>query len=287
VEKQDKKRKPGVETTKFWHDRALGDLELLCATYVTHTFAPHTHEGYAIGVIEKGAETFLYRRATHVAGAGKLVVIQPGEMHTGQAVTAAGWSYRMLYPDAVQLQRAATQLAGAPRDYPFFAEAVVTDPQLAHHFVQLHTRLEAGVSVLERESYWLAFLTQLIVRHADPQRSFVTLQPKAERALLQRALAYLEAHYAANVSLDELAAQVHLSPYHLLRLFKATFGLPPHAYLTQLRVQRAKQLLNAGLPITEVALTVGFTDQSHLTRHFKRMIGVPPGQYAQTSSRRA
>ncbi|MEZ4730844.1 MAG: AraC family transcriptional regulator [Caldilineaceae bacterium] len=271
--------KHSAETTKFWHDQALGNLELLRATYVTHTFAPHVHEGYAIGVIEGGAETFTYRGATHVAGAGSLVVIQPGEVHTGQAVTAAGWRYRMLYPDAAHLQQAASQLAGAPRDFPFFAAAVIADPPLAQQFVRLHTQLEAGVSVLQRESYWLAFLTQLIARHADDQRAFATIQPKADRVLLQQVVDYLAANSAASITLPALAAQVHLSPYHLLRLFKATFGLPPHAYLTQLRVQQAKRLLLTGLPIADVALQVGFVDQSHLTRHFKRIVGVPPGQF--------
>lgn len=271
--------KPRGETAKFWHDPALGDLEILRATYITHTFVPHVHEGYAIGVIERGAETFAYRHATHVADAGTLVVIHPGEVHTGAALTPVGWSYRMLYPDAEQLQQAASQLTGVVSDYPFFRTAVIKDPQLVQQFVHLHTHLEADATVLERESYWLAFLTQLIARHGDGCRSTPTQVPKANRELLQQALAYLETNYAANVTLDELAAQTHLSPYHLLRLFKATYGLPPHAYLTQLRVQRAKRLLLAGQPIAAVALAVGFTDQSHLTRHFKRIVGVPPGQY--------
>jgi AraC-like DNA-binding protein len=269
-----------VETAKFWHDRALGDLEILRATYITHAFTPHVHEGYAIGVIEGGAETFAYRQATHVAGAGSLVVINPGEVHTGQALTNAGWSYRMLYPEAAQLQRAASQLAGVPRDYPFFNAAVIQERQLVQQFVHLHTHLEAGATVLERESYWLAFLAQLIARHGDANRALAIFQPRANRGLLQQVIDYLETNYAANVTLDELAAQVHLSAYHLLRLFKAAYGLPPHAYLTQLRVQRAKRLLRAGRPIAAVALDVGFTDQSHLTRHFKRIVGVPPGQYA-------
>lgn len=271
--------KPRGETAKFWHDRALGDLEILRATYITHVFIPHVHEGYAIGVIEHGAETFAYRHATHIADAGSLVVINPGEVHTGAALTPVGWSYRMLYPEAGQLQRAANQLTGVASDYPFFRAPVIKDPQLVQQFVHLHTHLEAGVTVLERESYWLAFLTQLIARHGDARHSLSTRQPKADYGLLQQALDYLETKYAANVTLDDLAAQTHLSPYHLLRLFKATYGLPPHAYLTQLRVQRAKRLLLAGQPIATVALDVGFVDQSHLTRHFKRIVGVPPGQY--------
>lgn len=68
------------EHIKFWHDATLNNLELLHATYVTHTFAPHTHEGYVIGVIEQGAEQFAYRRSQHVAPAGSIVFINPGEM---------------------------------------------------------------------------------------------------------------------------------------------------------------------------------------------------------------
>jgi hypothetical protein len=74
---------PAQEHTHFWRDPALNNLELLRATYITHAFAPHTHEGYAIGVIENGAEQFKYRRTTHVAPRGSVVHINPGEMHTG------------------------------------------------------------------------------------------------------------------------------------------------------------------------------------------------------------
>src|SRR5689334_20263610 len=118
------------EHIKFWHDDTLDHLELLHATYVTHTFAPHTHEGYAIGVIEQGAEQFAYRRSQHVAPAGSIVFINPGEMHTGSSATDHGWTYRMLYPSVELLQRAASDLTGRQRDIPFFAEPVVRDPEM-------------------------------------------------------------------------------------------------------------------------------------------------------------
>ncbi|MGE5598408.1 MAG: AraC family ligand binding domain-containing protein, partial [Bacteroidota bacterium] len=94
------------ERAKFWRDTTLGGLELLRASYITHAFAPHTHEGFAIGVIEAGAEGFSYRRSYHVAPAGTMVVINPGERHTGEAAARTGWTYRMLYPEARLLQRA-------------------------------------------------------------------------------------------------------------------------------------------------------------------------------------
>lgn len=275
--------KPTIETpkeeTKYWHDSALDNLELLRATFIDHVFAPHVHEGYAIGAIVAGAESFAYRGTLHVAGAGNVVVINPAEVHTGQRFAEAGWSYRMLYPHAEQLRRAAAQLTGSVADYPFFPQAVINDPPLARQLCTLHEQLETDVDALTRESLWLTFLTALILRHADHQHALVSPLPHSEQRTIRWTLDYMHANYASSIALDDLSAIAYLSPYHLLRLFKAEVGLPPHAYLTQLRVHRAKPLLAAGLPIAAVAQQVGFTDQSHLSRHFKRIVGVPPGQY--------
>src|SRR5205085_7810988 len=101
----------------------------------------------------------------------------------------------------------------------------------------------------------------------------------ADRQAVNRAREYLAEHYAENVSLNRLAAIAGLSPFHFSRLFSEQFGLPPHAFQTQLRVLWAKALLLQGWPIPHVASQTGFADQSHLTRHFKRLVGVPPGQY--------
>ena len=102
---------------------------------------------------------------------------------------------------------------------------------------------------------------------------------------MQQVRVYLEDHYAENVSLEELANFVNVSPFHLLRVFRDVVGLPPHNYLTQVRVRRARQLLQASLRPAEVALAVGFNDQSHLTRHFKALVGVTPARYAQGRGR--
>lgn len=278
-------RRPAEEIATFWRDPALHNLELLHAHYVTHSFAPHSHEGFAIGVIERGAERFAYRRANHIAPAGSIVVINPGEMHTGSALLPDGWSYRMLYPEAHMLQAVASEMSGRPRDIPFFAEAVIEDPTLADAILQTHTLLETPSTPLERESRLLPVLARLIERHADAQ----PLRPQWQRmqpvSAVWRVRDYLAEHYSEAVTLDELASLAGLSPFHLLRAFSAAVGMPPHAYLTQVRVQRSKALLTAGLPIAEVAALTGFVDQSHLSRHFKRIVGVAPGQYVRGSLR--
>jgi AraC-like DNA-binding protein len=265
------------EHIKFWHDATLSNLELLHATYVTHTFAPHTHEGYVIGVIEQGAEQFAYRRRQHVAPVGSIVFINPGEMHTGSSAAEHGWTYRTLYPSIELLQRAASDLTGRSRDIPFFAEAVVRDPEMMREISLTHCALEEQASALERESRLLWTLSRLILRYADdhPRPRLFT----KEHMGIQRVRSYLEENYSENLSLNQLAAIAQLSPFHLLRSFRDQVGLPPHAYQIQTRIIHAKSMLAMGLPCVDTAIAVGFADQSHFTKHFKRIVGVPPGLY--------
>lgn len=266
------------ESATFWHEPALSNLELLRATYITHAFAPHFHEGFAIGVIEVGAETFTYRRNTHIAAAGNIVVMNPAEIHTGQALTPNGWSYRMVYPAVSLLQRAASEVVGRQCDVPFFAQPVLDDPATARLLRRLHLALEAPTtSLLERESRLVWTFAHLVARHADSPVTVGAVKPEPD--YVDKVRQYLHAHYADHFSLEDLARIVHVSPFHLLRVFRNAVGMPPHLYLTHVRVQRAKALLAAAMPIAEVALQTGFVDQSHLSRHFKRIVGIAPGHY--------
>jgi AraC-like DNA-binding protein len=270
------------ENAVYWLDPTLGNLELLRASYVTHAFAPHTHDGYAIGVIEAGAETFTYRRELRVAPAGTIVAINPGELHTGEALNELGWRYRMMYPDVALVQHAAEEMSGRRVGVPFFVEPVIRDPHIAQLLIRLHTALEAHESQLERESRLIWALAQLVMRHANTHIAMsgnAAQKSHHECDIVSRVRQHLAEHMSRNVTLAELTNVANMSAFHLLRTFRDATGLPPHAYHTQLRIAQAKQFLRQGAPIAHVATEVGFTDQSHLNRHFKRVVGVTPGQY--------
>ncbi|NEP84155.1 MAG: AraC family transcriptional regulator [Okeania sp. SIO3B3] len=266
------------EQAKFWHDNTLGQLELLRATYITHTFAHHTHESYVIAVIQQGGESFRYRHNRYDAWAGHIVVLNPGEVHTGEAIDEHGWTYRVLYPEVDILRQAAWQATECDRHPPFFSQVLINDPLLRQRLLYLHQVLEnPDSSPLERESWLMWAMVTLVTRYADGP---CILRPaQAERTAIVQARAYLNDHMCDNISLDDLAAHVNLSPYHLLRIFKQDVGLPPHAYLLQRRIDCARQLLRAGFSIADVAAHTGFVDQSHFTRRFKKVIGVTPAQY--------
>lgn len=269
---------PPQEQAKFWRDPILKGLEMLRATFVTYSFSRHVHEGFGIAIVENGSMAFEYQGFTHVAPAGSVVVMHPDEVHTGYAASETGWTYRTLLPVADLVQQAASDLSGRTAAIPYFPEPVIYDGQLNQALVHLHRLLETSPSALERESHFLWSMAQLVHHYAcdRPQPCSIGREPRA----IATARDYLSAHYQNNVSLDDLATRVGLNPLRLLRVFRRQVGLPPHAYQVQVRVQQAKKLLADGLPIAQVAFDTGFTDQSHLNRHFKRMVGVTPGQYA-------
>lgn len=267
----------GKEKVTFWRDAALANMEVLKATYVHHAFSRHSHEGYAIGVIESGVEAFDYLGRQYQAPAGALVIVHPGEVHTGQAGVAEGWQYRMTYPPVSLMQQAIAELGRSPSEVPFFPDPVIGDRALVHQFRQLHDSLEHEASPLERESRLLWFLSGLIHRYGELRSPLPPLHSHPAAAAQTRA--YLQHHYRDAVRLEDLATAVNLSPLKLLRLCNKVWGMPPHRYLIQVRVERAKALIAEGMALSAVAMETGFADQSHLNRHFKRWVGVTPGQY--------
>jgi AraC-like DNA-binding protein len=248
------------------------------AAYVTQTFPRHSHEGFAVGVIEDGALGFTYRGENVVAPAGAINLANPDEPHTGYAAVEAGWTYRMFYLEAEWLQQAASQMADRAQAMPFFQAGVLYDCQLAAEIRSLHASLEdGGLTEIEQESRFLSLLSRLVGRHADAPPS--VRGPAPERHAVRRVRDHIQTHFSEAISLADLAALARLSPYHLLRVFHMEVGMPPHAYLTQVRIRKARELLGCGWSIAAVAQETGFVDQSHLSRAFKRLTGVTPGQY--------
>jgi AraC-like DNA-binding protein len=249
-------------------------FEILKGTYTRHRFAPHLHDTFALGAIEAGASKIRYRDRTVTQRAGDVVVIPAREVHTGESDGPQGWSYRMLYlPDELLL-------GFTTADDLTFDGPSIPDPELARRIIELHALLDAGANLLRGQTALVDVLQMLCSRHAAG-----SVGRKADgrsSATLGLVRDYLETHFAKSISLMELSTLSGVSPFHLSRRFRARYGLPPYMYLELVRVNRAREMLRRGDPISRVAFDTGFSDQSHLTRRFKRVVGVPPGQYAKT-----
>ena len=249
-------------------------FEILRGTYTRHRFAPHLHETFALGAIEAGASKIRFRDRTVTQRAGDVVVIPAREVHTGESDGPQGWSYRMIYLPESLLAACTTS------DDLAFTSPSIADRELARRVVELHALLDAGTDRLRGQTALVDVLQLLCTRHAtgDVDRS-AGERPPATLGLVRD---YLETNFAKAISLMELSTLSGVSPFHLSRRFRARYGLPPYMYLELVRVNRAREMLRRGEPISRVAFDTGFSDQSHLTRRFKRVVGVPPGQYAKT-----
>lgn len=269
---------PTEKNTKFWKIPGNSDLELMRAVRQTQKFPRHIHEGFGVGVIEQGALGFHYRGENVVASTGLINVVNPDEPHTGQSMTEEGWSYRMFYFDAEFLREISSSMQERPGDVPFFQAGVIQDRTLAGELYQLHQSLEQELlSDSEQQSRLLLTFGHLIHRHADGKHKRPDIGD--ESIPMSRVRDYIEACYHENIDIKQLALIANLSEYHFIRVFQHYFGLTPHAWLTQIRLRRAKQLLLQGIPLIDIAYRTGFSDQSHLTRQFKRNLGITPGQY--------
>ncbi|TBT20771.1 AraC family transcriptional regulator [Vibrio parahaemolyticus] len=269
------------EIATFKIAQELGGLELLDAKYEKQNFSRHSHEGYTIGVIEKGAQQFFRTGGNHIAPQNSIILVNADEVHNGHSATEGGWEYKAMYPVPEQFQTLGQELGSPNIALPYFPQPVVYDPELASQLRLVFETLEKSDNRLLRETLVYGTLIKLASKHST-HRAPLKESTKAQRQL-QLVKEFLEDFPQTDVSLEELAKLAGLSPFHLLREFQKQFGFPPHAYQIQQRLRMAKKLLKQGRRISDVAQECGFHDQSHLHRHFKKAMGVTPGQYLRFS----
>ncbi len=272
-----------ADGARMWRAADLGGVELFRATLSEFAFRPHAHEEFFIALTERGIATPTYRGDTHVIGPGDLIVLNPEEAHAGGPPAEVSWTYRALYPCPDLMRKIMAEFPGDRPTMPEFGRDVVRDREVAARLRRFHRLSESPESsMLERQAHLAEALVLLVGRHAAPPQA--PRPPGRERRAVRLSREYLAEHADENVTLEALARFAGLSAFHLCRVFREAVGMTPHAYQTQVRVRRAKSLLRTGLPITLVAAEAGFYDQAHLTRHFKRIVGLTPGRYVKDAT---
>jgi len=257
---------------------------VLRATYHAHTFTPHTHDTWAIGVFERGGATVRSENVTRSAGVSDVLVIRPGAVHSAWSPGGREWRYRAFYPSP-ELLASLVEEAGTSSATEVFGRHVIEDSRLAHRVKAALAAVEDQDTPLAMEELLVAALQQLWT-HAG-SRGTPERPRRPSPAALSRAKEYIDAHRARPIALADIARVAGLSRYRLIRAFADRYGLTPYAYYMQRRIAEAQHLLDAGMGPAQAAASCGFADQSHLTRHFKRMVGVTPGAYASGRSRHA
>lgn len=262
----------------FWRDPRMPHVELRKVDDGRNVcYAPHSHTQWSLGAITAGESTFRYRDDEYRLRAGSLVLMNPDWVHACNPIDDRPWAYLMLYVDADWLThlRHAAGLLEAPRwqDIP---TAVIAEPAWYQGYCRMAAcLLDPQRDLLDKQSEVVEYLSALM-HHLAGQPTHPRPMPPAT---LRELAAYLDEHAVEEVSLDALCQRTGYSPGHLIRAFKQHFGLTPHAYLINRRIQLGQRELKDGTPIAEVALNAGFSDQPHFQRTFKRLVAATPHQY--------
>ena len=259
-----------------WTPRVPGIREVFHAHLVDYAYPPHCHDTWAVLIVDDGAIRYDLDRRERFAAGQTVTILPPGVPHDGgPAPGAAGFRKREFYLDDSVLSPA---LAGAAVD-----QAAIIDGPLRVALDRLHRRLahDGACRDLDAEAR-LALICERITRHLTR----APLPPASPSGLLARQLReLLDSRFTGDVSLSQAAALLDRSVPHVVRSFTREFGLSPHAYVTARRIDAARRLLLEGTPPAEVAAEVGFYDQAHLTRHFRRHTSVTPAAYARSHPR--
>ncbi|MFD7154902.1 helix-turn-helix domain-containing protein [Kribbella sp. NPDC059898] len=258
----------GGAEVRAWRPGVPGVVEVLHAHFPTHAYPSHTHDAWTVLIVDEGAVRYDLDRHEHGLAQAQVSLLPPHVPHDGRSVRPEGFRKRVLYlaPDRLD-----ARLIGAAVDQPEYV-----DPLLRHRIHQLHQVLQDGREDLEAQSRVL-FIEERLQQHLARQVG-APLQPPSGVAGQLREL--LDERVAEGISLEEAARIIHAHPVHLVRAFSREYGMPPHRYLTGRRVDLARRYLLDGRPAGEVATLAGFYDQSHLNRHFKRVLGVTPTRFA-------
>jgi AraC-like DNA-binding protein len=257
---------------RAWRPPVAGVVEVLHARFTEHAYPMHVHDAWTLLIVDDGAVRYDLDRHRRGTPHDTVSLLPPHVPHNGSPATAAGFRKRVLYLDTTRLDAA---LVGAAVDRPDLA-----DPLLRRRVGQLHAALALPGEEFEAESR-LAFVGERLRRHLTPGDPPVPEPPV--RGLAARLRDLLDAHLTERLTLEQAARELHAHPAHLVRAFGAAFGIPPHGYVVARRVDLARRLLLDGMPAVETAVAAGFHDQSHLTRHFRRVLGTTPAHYANSA----
>lgn len=266
----------GADWFDFARDAQSG-TEAVRAQFHAHAYDPHFHDQVLIGVTEQGVQQFRCRREVHRSTPGRMIFMEPGETHDGEAYAADGFTYAMLYFDPAWLQQSASLYAGRQTGETVFHFPRTLDDDAA--LARAVRTARRQVALPDSRMACDAALDHVVVLLA--QRFAGAPADKTDRAprVAKLAREAMDAGFDGDLGLEELALAAGTDRFRLTRAFSAAYGLSPHAYLVQRRLNRARLLLSRGDMPAAAAAATGFADQSHMGRWFRRAFGMTPAAY--------
>lgn len=241
-------------------------------------FAKHFHDTYTIGITHDGLFKSINSNQTTLSYKNSTRIINPGEVHCGDSTA---WKYTNFYPKLELLAQIHEQIY-FEKKIPIFEKHIVEDIQLYKLLVDFFVCAYNNESNFLIEIKLIDALSYLVKNYTHTRKPYIALFD--DKLIVKNSVEYIKDCLDTNLSLDELAQNVNLSKYHFLRSFKTQLGLTPHQYILTQRVQKAKELILKGEQLNQVATKVGFNDQSHFIRNFRKIYGYTPSELLKNSN---
>jgi AraC-like DNA-binding protein len=241
-------------------------------------FTKHFHDTYTIGLTHKGLFKSINENKTTFSYKNSTRVINPGEVHYGDSDS---WKYTNFYPSLELISEIYEQIFFEKR-VPVFNEHIIEDINLYNLLLNFFISAYKNENKMSIETNLINTLSYLIKNYTHTTKKYEALFD--DKIIIKNSIEYIKDSIDTNISLDDLAQNSNLSKYHFLRVFKNSIGITPHQYILTQRVQKGKELVLKGTRLSDIATAVGFSDQSHFIRSFKRIYGYKPSQLQEKSN---
>jgi AraC-like DNA-binding protein len=263
------------------------------------SYAPHSHKQWSIGAITHGISTFQYRDDLYPIKETDLVMMNPDWVHTCNPVDNQPWAYWMMYVDADWLTQLRFEAGLIPEKcWQDIHQPMITLDQTSNQTLSqkegsnnwyslycevAEVLISTETDLLEKKSCFIDYITTLMSWFSDAPQTDVD-NASAPQENLSAVAEFLDQSLATMPTLENLTAIANCSEGHLIRSFRRQYGLTPHAYLLNRRIQKSRELLQQGMELVDVAQQLAFSDQAHFQRTFKKLTATTPGQYQNNRS---
>jgi AraC-like DNA-binding protein len=252
---------------RAWKPEVPGIHEVFHARFVDHAYPAHTHDAWTVFTVDEGSIAYDLERRHRGVKRSKVTLLPPHVVHDGRPAGNAGYRKRVLY--------VGTEILGEHLIGPAIDEPDLVDPSLVRRFRSLHRALADPGDAFEAEASF-ALVAARLVDHFGQERSG---EPPHDDSLAEDLRDLLDTRLFVGITLAEAGRIMGASPAHLVRSFTNRFGIAPHRYVLGRRIDVARARLLEGQPPAQVATDVGFHDQAHFTKHFKRHVATTPARY--------
>lgn len=258
----------------FYRSKAV-PIELRSATGSNACYGKHTHQEFSIGSVDAGQSLYFNANKEIQIGVGSLVIVNPEDVHSCNPIVNTAWSYKMLYVCPKWLGHIQSMTVdNQSKSFIPFSQIHTSDPEIYQQFQSLATSIQTNSDTMKIEEDCIIFFTRLFhITHNN------VLNKPTPRVSIAKAFSYISENYKTCISIKEIAQHSGLSEYHLILAFKQSYGITPHAMQISMRINEAKVMLKSGQDIASVASELGFNDQSHFHRNFKKLVAATPAEY--------